>query len=84
MGIIAAPRMWEMMLSDILVRANDSSALKRRVFGYFPQGRRADGDLPGGGEAGPVGTPPALPARRNSWFTGRCATSWASAARAGR
>ncbi len=35
MGIIAPPRMWETMLSDILVRASDSSALKRRVFNYF-------------------------------------------------
>ena len=34
-GIIAAPRLWETMLSEIQVRAEDSSTLKRRVFAYF-------------------------------------------------
>ena len=64
MGIIAAPRMWEMMLSDILVRANDSSRAEALRVRLFPQGRRTGGNLPGGGQADPVGAPPALPARR--------------------
>ena len=47
MGIIAPPRLWETMLSDILVRANDSSALKRRVFDYFRNVADRGGNLPG-------------------------------------
>ena len=34
-GIIAAPRLWETLLSDIQVRAADSSPLKRTVFRHF-------------------------------------------------
>jgi long-chain acyl-CoA synthetase len=34
-GLIAAPRVWETMLSRIQVRANDASALKRVVFRTF-------------------------------------------------
>ena len=34
-GMIAAPRLWEMLLSDIQVRAGDSSPLKRAVFRHF-------------------------------------------------
>ena len=34
-GIIAAPRLWETLLSDIQVRAEDSSPLKRTVFRHF-------------------------------------------------
>ena len=34
-GLIAAPRVWETMLSRIQVRANDASALKRWVFRIF-------------------------------------------------
>lgn len=34
-GIVAAPRVWEGILSSLQVRAEDSSPLKRKVFDYF-------------------------------------------------
>jgi long-chain acyl-CoA synthetase len=33
--ILAPPRIWENMLTSVLVRANDAGPLKRRVFEYF-------------------------------------------------
>ena len=53
--ILAPPRIWENMLTNVLVRANDAGPLKRRVFEYFRTAAeqaeilRADGKpVPGG------------------------------------
>ena len=80
---LAPPRIWENMLTPLLVRAADASRLKRRIFGLFRGlAERAE-----------------VAARRRRkrcrrccgsasrsakcWFTARCATSSACAARAG-
>lgn len=36
-GIVAAPRVWDSILSNLQVKANDASPLKRFVFNYFEQ-----------------------------------------------
>jgi long-chain acyl-CoA synthetase len=53
--ILAPPRIWENMLTNVLVRANDAGPLKRRVFEFFRNAAeqaeilRADGKpVPGG------------------------------------
>jgi long-chain acyl-CoA synthetase len=34
-GIVAPPRIWETLLTQLQVKAADASALKRRIYGYF-------------------------------------------------
>ena len=36
-GFVAAPRVWESMLSELLVKSNNATGLKRGVFDYFRQ-----------------------------------------------
>ena len=54
-GIIAAPRLWETLLSDIQVRAADSSPLKRAVFRHFRAGAERVEALNEGGRDVPPG-----------------------------
>jgi long-chain acyl-CoA synthetase len=79
--LLAPPRIWENMLTAVLVRAADATPLKRRTFDYFRSAAERAEILRTEGCRRASGSPPLS---ASSSCTGRCATSWASGVRSGR
>ena len=73
----APPRVFENLLTQVMIRMEDASAIKRRMFHYFMEvARRCGADILDGK---PVSRrrPPAATRWATCSSTGRCATCWA-------
>jgi len=82
-AMLAPPRIWENMLTLMQIKGSDASPFKRRVFEHFRSlAERCELKLTDGKSLS-LADPRGPRAGARCWSTGRCATSSASARRAG-